>query len=161
MQSISSAVSNASRLSQSRERSREAARDGSADSQGFLLPGRVRKQNKRRERQRQQVITGSGATNSGNFRGAPEPSRDIFVFRVEPGTQVADLRTHLADMDVTVRALHCVSNAEARYKSFRLTVPLSDFDIVFDGSLWPEGVRVRRYFPRKDEASAARGTNDD
>jgi len=130
------------------------------DSQGFVTVDPSKKRRQRQERRRQQFITGYAPAKSGGFKGAPEPSRDLFLYRVDPESETADLRTHLNDMDVTVRALHQISNESARYKSFRLTIPLSDFDILLDSSLWPEGVRVRRYFPRKDEASSSRGTVD-
>lgn len=157
MQSLSSAVSFNSRVSPSRERSNERVHDTSSDSLGFQVPGYERKKQQRRSKQRQNFITGFASSLAGKFKGAPEPSRDIFIFRVDPDTGVEDLRLHLRDMDVSVRALNQVSNPSAAYKSFRLTVPKSDFDILFDPSLWPEGVRVRRYFPRKDRGDSTTG----
>ena len=39
----------------------------------------------------------------------------------------------------------CVSNNEAKNSSFKLTVPVSEFDKLFDSSVWPEGISIRRF----------------
>lgn len=160
MQSLNSEVSISSRVLQLKHGSRETLHDASMDSQGFQVPTRERKKQQRQAQRRHKFITGFASSLSGKFKGAPEPSRDIFVFRVDPDTELGDLRMHLRDMDVTVRALHQVSNPLATYKSFRLTVPKSDltnFEILFDPSMWPEGVRVRRYFPPKERGDSNSG----
>jgi hypothetical protein len=83
------------------------------------------------------------------FKGAPEPSRELFIFRVDKSTEIDELKDYLVGKNVKVRELKCVSNSEAKFKSFRLTVPVSDFKNLFDEALWPEGVRVRRFIPPK------------
>ena len=44
-----------------------------------------------------------------------------------------------------IRDFQCISHPEARFKSFKLSVPASQFERLFDEKLWPEGVVVRIY----------------
>ena len=44
-----------------------------------------------------------------------------------------------------IRDFRCISHPEARFKSFKLSVPASQFERIFDEKLWPEGVVVRIY----------------
>jgi hypothetical protein len=61
------------------DRSASGVRDRSADSEGFQKPAyELRQQRKRAARK---FITGTGV--SGAVRGAPEPSRDLFIYRVD------------------------------------------------------------------------------
>ena len=46
-------------------------------------------------------------------------------------------------MGFTVRDLQCLSHDNAMFKSFKLTVPKSEFADLFDGNIWPQGIRVR------------------
>ena len=119
----------------------------SVDTDGFRIPAEVAKKARRQERHRRKIITGNATSCAGRFKGAPEPNRDLFIFRVHPSTDISDLRVYVLDAGFDVRALDCISNAKAKYKSFRLTVPASQFADLFNESLWPSGVRVRKYVP--------------
>ena len=92
-------------------------------------------------------VTGSKSALSNGFCGAPEPSRDLFIYRVGNNTTTEVLKDYIEELNVTVRDLQCVSNDESKFKSFKLTVPISNFKQLFDESIWPAGVRVRKFIP--------------
>jgi hypothetical protein len=96
------------------------------------------------------VITGA-KSQTGGFKGAPTPSRSIFIYRVSKDTELNELRTYIADLGVKdIRYLDCVSHVDAKFQSFKLTVPVNDHKELLDGSLWPEGVRIRDFFTRRE-----------
>lgn len=114
----------------------------SAADDGFRLPNAQLKRRTRR------VIKGqANLSTSSGFKGAPEPQRELFIFRVHPETETDELREYIINNKFSVRDLECVSNPNAKFKSFRLAVPASEFKNLFDEGLWPSGVRVRKYIP--------------
>ena len=101
-------------------------------------------------RRKDKFITGKSRLSSstrGNFRGAPEPDQHLFIYRVENEATSDDIAQHVISHDITIRNLECVSNPNAKFKSFKLTVPVSDHQVLFDDQLWPNGVRVRKFIP--------------
>lgn len=107
----------------------------------------------KKERQRQKRVVQGKAHDKCGVKGAPEPSRQLFIYRVHKDTTVEDLELLLSESeyDFEIRALECVSHESATFKSFRLQVPRSQFENLFDGNLWPGGVRVRQYIPRRKD----------
>lgn len=74
------------------------------------------------------------------------------MYRVDPNTETQDMKPHLRDMGFEVRLLDLVSHRDSNLKSFKLDVPMSVVDQLLNGDIWPQGVRVRRFFPnRKDQ----------
>ena len=122
-------------------------RDRSHDSDGFELPPYMIRQLKKQDNRKKRIITGN--KENGKFRGAPEPNRDLFIYRADKDTRSADLSSHLKDHGFHVRNIDCVSHPDSKFKSFRVTLPLSEFKDVFDSAIWPSGVRVRKYVPPK------------
>lgn len=129
---------------------REISRDRSQASDEFRQPGYALRREKRQQRRRQKVITGSGTSGTGTFKGAPEPTRSMFVYRVDPQTNISDLRVHLQDMDIEVREIACVSHPDSIFKSFKLDVPISVVDELLNGDLWPKGIKIRRFFSNRE-----------
>ena len=85
-----------------------------------------------------------------SFTGAPEHSRDLFIYRVSPDARLEDLRTYIEHVGVTIRKLVCMSNDNAVFKSFRLTTTVEHFNKLFQSDIWPVGVRVRKFVsPRR------------
>ena len=73
---------------------------------------------------------------------------------VDKHTVGDDLQQLIADAGFTAHALECVSKPEAKFNSFKLTVCVSQFKRLFDSSLWPEGIHVRKFIvPNKGSAS--------
>ena len=97
---------------------------------------------------KKRIVAGSSTQTDIRVRGDPEPDRHLFNFLVDTSTQLDDLRTYISDRGVTMRSLNCVSNVSAQFKSYKLTVPVSQYKQLFNGDLWPEGVRVRPYYPK-------------
>ena len=115
----------------------------------FELPRQVRRKYNQKENRRRREITGT-ANKDCRARGAPEPSRHLFISRIASETNINDLYSDISELGFTIRDLACVSHNEAKFKSFKLTVPKSKFGDLFDSSLWAEGVRVRPYItPRR------------
>ena len=137
--------------------SRGSAKSGrsgrwSEDEEGFVMPRYHEKKTRQHERKRHKVITGSTKPGNEGFRGAPEPSRDIFIYRVHPDTSKRDIEEGIRSRDFEVRELVCISSEQSMFKSFKLTVPASQLSsLLTDAFPWPEGVKVRRFFPSKRE----------
>lgn len=115
----------------------------------FRLPTEQLKKRARR------TITGQANSNrirSTGFRGAPEPQRELFIFRVHADTVDDEIKDYAIGVGVDVLNIECVSHPNSKFKSFRLTVPASQFRSLFDEELWPVGVRVRKYVPHKQRA---------
>ena len=125
--------------------------DRSQDSEGFRMPAYVlRKQ----QRQKRRIIQGNAKESTGSFRGAPEPSRDLFIYRVDKDSTDDDLKTHIEASGINIRLLQCVSHSDAKFKSYRLTVAASQYGELFKDEMWPDGVNIRRYnVPRRSEAN--------
>ena len=112
-----------------------------ADEDEYVIP---REQRRKQERRRRSFITGT----SGNarFRGGPPPVRDYFVYRVMKTTQETDIEECLSDNDIKYELVKKISKEEAKYSSFKISVSLNDIGKVMDPNVWPEGVRIRRFF---------------
>ncbi len=108
----------------------------------------------RRRKARRKAVTAIRAANTEQFKGAPEPSRDIFVYRVMKDTPQAEIEKYITDNNINIRSIDKVSNIFARYDSFKVVLKLSDMETVLNSEFWPEGVSARRYFnPRKNNDS--------
>ncbi len=97
----------------------------------------------RKDRRARKTLIGKSTTSS-QFKGAPEPDT-LFISRVEPDTTVQTIYDHLTEKSFTVQKLECVSHPNARYKSFKLTVPVKQYKKLYDEDLWPAGVQIRRF----------------
>ena len=92
------------------------------------------------------VITGRRKSGGGQFKGAAEPGRDLFVYRVHTDTVESHIKQLVTNVGYTVLDIQCVSNPKAKNKSFKLTVPVSQFHLVYSENFpWPDGVRVRKF----------------
>ena len=116
------------------------------DDRDFSFPRREVQRQRQDERRRRKVIQGYARGGNTRLKGAPAPSRDLFIYRVDSDTTVVDVRDFIQNWGHAVRSIQCVSNHNSKYKSFKLTVPASDLDGLFcDTFPWPEGVRVRMF----------------
>ena len=62
----------------------------------------------------------------------------------------------MQECDIEVRALEILSNVNAKFKSYKLTVPVSKFKDLFNEDMWPEGVCVRKFIPPRSGDSRNR-----
>ena len=93
----------------------------------------------------------TGKKTAAGIRGAPDPSRFLFIYRVHSDTSTSDLRDFIGDQNVVIRSFDCVSHEEAKFKSFKLEVSMEDYDKIYNDELWPSGVRIRKYIPPRSE----------
>jgi len=50
-----------------------------------------------------------------------------------------------SDTDVADISVECLSNPNAKFKSFKLTVSVSKFQQLLNDHIWPDGIRVRAF----------------
>ena len=113
--------------------------NASIEADGFKFP---------KKKKRPTVIVGKGSS-SASVKGAPEPSRDAFLYRIDKETNSENLVDYLSDKNITVRQVVCMSKQESAFKSFKITVAVSNFSALFDPNLWPEGVRIRKFYKNR------------
>ena len=119
------------------------------DDDNFQRPAYVLKRERQQEAKRRRVIIGSA--HSSKVQGAPEPERHLFIYRVNQSTTTDHLRAHIQNHGFTVKFLECISKPVSKFKSFKLSVPVSEFSKLFDCSIWPEGIRVRKFVTNKQD----------
>ena len=73
----------------------------------------------RKQRRRAKAVVGTGT--SGNVRGAPEPSRDIFIFRVDKTTDADNMKRYMNNKNIDVREIELKSKEQSLYNSFLCT----------------------------------------
>lgn len=116
----------------------------SANLDGFQEPSHVIRDRRRQDNRRKRVVQGSKS--GGRIRGAPS-HRDVFVYRLLPETTTDLLTKHIEDEGISVHNIDCISNPNAKYKSFKVQINLADNDKMFNPDMWPEGIRVRKFIP--------------
>ena len=106
---------------------------------------------KRRQQKlnKQKICKGEG-DGSDQFSGAPEPSRDLFIYRFLGGATEDSIKRNVTEAGYEVRLIQQMSHVNAKYKSFRLSVPTSQYEALReDSKFWPRGVRIKRFVPKK------------
>ena len=96
------------------------------------------------KRQRYRV---HGSNQSEMLEGAPPPGRDFFLSRVK-NTDDEAVKNYIESKGITVRELIRVSNVNAKYKSFKLSVCKDNKDKVMSPELWPQGVCIEKWRSR-------------
>lgn len=117
-------------------------------SQGFEYPNSYRS---KLNRNRRKAVTGTANSTSSKLKGAPEPSRDVFIYRVQKGTEEKDVVDYLESNNITVRGLSKTSAVEAKFESFKLETTVSNLHQVLNANFWPSGICVRKYFTRRNK----------
>ena len=84
-------------------------------------------------------------TNTNSFRGAPEPRRDIFLSRVDSETTDNDIENYIKEKGCRLTTLTLKSHPESKFKSYQITVPVSEYGVVMSAEFWPVGVAVRPF----------------
>lgn len=81
----------------------------------------------------------------GNFRAA-ESFVPLFVSNVDKHTSEADICDYIkTKTQVTVKLEKINMKTERRYNAFKVFVSKNKLDTFLDDSLWPEGIRFRRF----------------
>ena len=114
-----------------------------------ILPPRNRRRDQKNEQNRpRRVITGR-RKDDGVF-GAPEPIREIFLYRVRQDIERDVIASYLEKYNVICHDVTQMSNSDAKFKSFKITVPVSQMKHVMKADFWPENVRVRKWLRKKE-----------
>lgn len=130
----------------------------------FMIPTaharRERRRTQNNQRRNRKFLEGMATPNDssnedGGLRGAPRPSRDFFIYRVEKDTSEEDIKRHLEKKGVSFRKIIKISHAEALFASFKVTVCVSITEQIMQPSLWPVGIRVRRFFRKENTVNSA------
>ena len=79
-----------------------------------------------RKKLRHRVAPIVGTGTSDKVRGAPEPSRDVFVYRVQSDITVGDISSYVEDKNVEVRNVIQKSQEGSKFMSFQVTVKVTD-----------------------------------
>jgi hypothetical protein len=85
------------------------------------------------------------------LKGAPEPSRDLFIFRTDKSTTEESLKEFVRSIGYEVRNIVVLSHKDSVFKSFKLTVPLSQVNEILNPDLWPEGVGIRHFRKHREK----------
>ena len=93
-----------------------------------------------------------GNVKGSGVRGAPLPKRDFFVSRVLKETTDEQLLNYITSNGVSSAQIMCVSNPDSAYRSYRLSVPVTEKDKVMDGDMWPYGICVQRWWRKKNQS---------
>ena len=117
----------------------DATRNKPSDAE-FILPREQRLKQVRRSRT---IVTRT--VGKAKFRGGPPPVRDFFVYRVLKPATDEDIKDFLCSNEITVSDVKKISNVEAKYCSFKVSVSLNDVDKVLKPNIWPEGVKIRKF----------------
>ena len=70
------------------------------------------------------------------------PVKKMFVSRVLNG-DVNEINTFLAQNNIKVVETEKVSHEGAKYKSFKITISISDKNKILRRSFWPSGIRCK------------------
>ena len=89
-------------------------------------------------------------TSSGSLKGVQD-SRDLYVGRCDPQVSDEDLIKYVKeDLKIHVIACKAISKDEAPVKAFKLTTRAEDSEKLLDATLWPEYIRVRKFFMKSN-----------
>lgn len=102
---------------------------------------------------RPKPIVGKKITNT--IRGESRKT-DIFLYRITHDTDDEEIKKLFKDANIPVFNLEKVSHDEAKMKSYKVTISLSDFDKVANDDFLPQDVMCRRFFkPRQRQQDEA------
>jgi hypothetical protein len=110
---------------------------------GFIIP--------RYHRQKPKAVIGK-ATNNTSIKAAPEPGRDLFIFRTDKSTTTENLKSYITECGISVRDITILSHSDAAFNSFKVTVPVSQVEKTLDPEMWPQGIGIRRFWRKRNKA---------
>ena len=103
----------------------------------------------RRNLSRQPPKRMEGTASVSNVKGAPQGTRDMFVYIVTQDTSDEALLSWIRKQHVNFIDFVKTSHVDSKYKSFRVTFNISDYFYLYNPELWPSGVCIGRYLPPK------------
>ena len=114
-----------------------------------------------RGQQKRQYVKGRqrtkihGSNDTSVVSGAPPPKRDYFLSRIVKSTEDDVLRQFIVDSGIGLVDLRLVSNENAKFKSYKLSVSLDDRDKIWSPNLWPKGSCIEKWKPKNNESKSS------
>ena len=104
-----------------------------------------------KNRKRESKFIRGSLNNSGQFKSG-ESTLDLFIGNVNIDTEINDI----TDFILKQTKINCVNIEKLEVKSklyncFKITVKANDRDILLNGNYWPCGVRVKKYFIKRNK----------
>ena len=96
------------------------------------------------KKKRPKMIRGKSMNCS--IKSTSEPIWEIYVRDISKDISSEDIVAHLTNNGIKVSSLKCVSRSTDYIDRYCLSVPLSDYDKVFNDELWGDGIFVGSYF---------------
>jgi hypothetical protein len=93
------------------------------------------------------------------LQSAPEPRRYAFVYRVAKTVTVDNMKDYLKSEYIRYYDVECMSNEDAKFKSFKLEIPKTSVDKVFNPETWPENIYVRKFIMPKQIRNSINSNN--
>ena len=88
---------------------------------------------------------------SGLFKGVQE-TKDLYVGRCNPTVKDDDIKKYIKEeMETDVISIDVISKSDSPVKAFKVTLKSKDIEKLLDANLWPENIRVRKYFSKFSE----------
>ena len=66
------------------------------------------------------ILVPQGTVKGSNVKGAPSPSRTMFIYRVDNDTNDDDMRAWISDHNVNIIHFERLSHVDSKYKSYKL-----------------------------------------
>ena len=108
-----------------------------------------------------------GKANSTAVKAGLGPDRDLWIYNVDKNMADNDLKTFIENGGCTGKSKVLIRLLEPRYedhwesKRFRLTIPLSHYENVFNEEFWPENIWLKKYWVNlKKKPTEAQGSTD-
>ena len=70
------------------------------------------------------------------------------------------IKTFLVNNNVDVKNIERISHNESRYSSYKITVPVIDFNKPLDEKFWPNGFQCKKWYERKQSYADSNGNED-
>ena len=103
---------------------------------------------------KRQPVYGTGQSAS-NICVASEPRRDLFVTGFGVDRTPEDIKNHMSYSDLRYVSVYKLNMTNNHCSSFKVTVPISQFDKSFNSDVWPRGIYVRIFHRRQKDAQSS------
>ena len=90
-----------------------------------------------------------GTVSGSNVKGVPLPTRSMFISRVDRETSDDNMRDWISKQKINIINFERLSHDDAKYKSYKLIVSVSDYVSLCKPSQWPSGNMYFQISPTK------------
>ena len=85
--------------------------------------------------------------------GAPPPPVSIWLYKVVRG-DIETIKNFMVNKNISVHDIKKISNSEAKYMSYKITIPKNFIKDVLNKSFWPPGIGCRIWKDLKKETKS-------